>query len=188
MPDPDAAKSKAEVEAELEGSSDAIQGRLNAIRDEITSTGSSIRSTLRKHPLASIGGSLLAGALLGWLLAGVGKRRLSKAHRQLLKEYVEALRDEVRDAVAEGEEIGVAVQEALRNRAPLIVYSDDQGSDGWLRQTAGLVFDTALTLFIRDALGGFLDGLGVEEVLETEAPEPATDGEEALDELESASP
>lgn len=188
MPDRDTAKSKAEVEAELEGSSDAIQGRLDAIRDEIRSTGSSIRSTLSKHPLASIGGSLLAGALVGWLLAGVGKRRLSKAHRQLLSEYVEALRDEVREAVADGEEIGTAVQEALRNRAPLIVYAEDQGSDGWLRQTAGLVFDTALTLFIRDALSGFLDGLGVEEALGGEEAANASEGEGALDDLDTTSP
>lgn len=177
MPDSDAAKSKADVEAELDSSSDAIQGRLDAIHDEITSTGSSIRSLLRKHPLASVGGSLLAGALVGWLLAGLGKRRLSKAHRQLLNDYVEALRDEVRTAVAGGEEVGAAVQDALRNRTPLIVYSEDDRSKGWLRQTAGLVFDTALTLFIRDVLSGMLDGLSAEDMLETD--------EEALGDLDS---
>lgn len=185
MPDPDTAKSKAEVEAELEGSSDAIQGRIHAIRDEITSTGSSMKSLLRKHPLASLGGSLLAGALVGWLLAGLGRRRLSKAHRQLLNDYVEALRDEVRTAVADGEEVGAAVQDALRNRAPLIVYSEDDRSSGWLRQTAGLIADTALTLFVRDVVGGLLDGLGAEDAWPADGAAPDSGGEEALDGMES---
>lgn len=160
-----AAKSKAEIEAELEGSSDAIHGRLQAIQDEVASTGQSVRTLLRKHPLASVGGSLLAGALLGWLVAGVGRRRLSRAHRALLRQYVQALQDEVRAAVAEGEEVGVAVQEALRSRAPLIVYGRDEDRGGWLRQAAGMVVDTAFALMIREVLSGLLDGLGLDEVV-----------------------
>lgn len=176
MPAPDAAKSKAQVEAELEGSSDAIEGRLHAIRDEITTTGDAVRRWLRAHPLASVGGSLVAGALVGWLLAGIGGRRLSRAHRAILQRYIEALRDEVRDAVAEGEEVGAAVQAALRNRAPLVVYAEERDSGSWLGQTAGALFDTALTLILREVVAGALDGvLGDGASFDDDAPDAAAD-------------
>lgn len=163
MSDTDTTKTKADVEAELRGSSEAIQGRLDAIQDEIATTGHSVRTFLREHPLASVGGSLLAGALVGWLVAGMGRRRLSKAHRQLLHDYIEALRDEVRDAVADGEEVGRALQEALRNRAPLIVYGQPADTGGWLRQAVGVVADTAFALIVREVLSGLIDGIALED-------------------------
>lgn len=192
MPEPDTSKSKADVEAELRGSSDAIQDRLDAIRGEIMSTGDSLRQVLRDHPLASVGGSLLAGALIGWLVAGVGKQRLSRAHRALLDQYIEALRDEVRAAVADGEEVGAAVQEALRNRAPLVVYANDDGSGSWLGQVAEMIFSTASTLFLREMVSGMMHGLGGGGDEQSAAPDgpaqEAPDLGEVPDGLESAAP
>jgi len=190
MPDPDVSKSKADVKAELSGSSEAIQDRLDAIRDEITSTGSSLRRALQDHPLASVGGALMAGALIGWLVAGVGKQRLSRAHRRLLAQYVDALQDEVRTAVAEGAEVGAAVQEALRNRAPLIVYADDEGGGSWLGQTAGMIFNTASTLFLREVVSGLMHGLGGDGQPATpdSSAQEAPDLDEAAGGLEAAAP
>jgi ElaB/YqjD/DUF883 family membrane-anchored ribosome-binding protein len=180
MPQSDAPKSKAELEAELEGSSDAIHGRLEAIQDEINTTGDSIRSWLRKHPLASVGGSLVAGALAGWLLAGVGRRRLSSAHRQLLSQYITALREEVEDAVASGQEVGTAVQEALRTRAPLVVYEGESASSGgWIRQAFGLVADTALALIVREAISGWLDDADLDAMLPDDVPTDVTEAAES---------
>jgi hypothetical protein len=181
MSQSDAAKSKAELEAELEGSSEAIQGRLEAIQHEISTTGSSIRAWLRANPLASVGGSLVAGAFIGWLLVGVGRgRRLKRAHRQLLSQYIDALRLEVENAVAEGEEVGAAVQEALRTRAPLVVYDGhdrDESSVGWLRKMLGLVADTAMALLVREAIAGWLDDADLEDMIPQEMmPDESTPG------------
>jgi len=176
----DAPKSKAEIEAELEGSSEAIHGRLEAIQDEISTTGESVRSWLRKHPLASVGGSLAAGVLAGWLVAGIGRRRLSRAHRQLLSQYITALREEVEDAVASGQEVGSAVQDALRTRAPLVVYEGEGGSSGgWIRQTLGLVADTALALVVREAISGWLDGADLEDMMPDDVAADMTDAAES---------
>lgn len=152
---------KAEVEAKLHGTSEAIRGRLDAIQEEISTTGPVvrdwIRDRLREHPLASVGGSLLAGLLVGWLVSGRRKRRLTRAHRRLVENYVDAMRDEVRAAVADGAEVGEAVQEAFRNRTPLIVYGENDTSGGFLRQTFDLALSAALPLFVRSMLAGFVE-------------------------------
>ena len=128
MPNPHESSTKSEVEAKLHGTSEAIESRLAAIQEEVSTTGTALRNYLRQHPLASVGGSLLVGLLIGWWLMGRGRRRLSRSHRRLLENYIDALREEVRDTVADGAEVGEAVQAALRNRAPLIVYSENDGS------------------------------------------------------------
>lgn len=184
MPESQESSTRADVEARLQGTSEAIRSRLDAIQEEVETTGTTIRDFLRRHPLASVGGSLLAGLLIGWLLGGSKGRRLSRTHRRMLTHYIDAIRDEVRDAVAEGEEVGTAVQDALRNRAPLVVYSEDGASGGFLRQTFDIVFDTALTLFIRDALEGLFEHFGAGEIdAFGEAGEEA-----AVDEVESSAP
>lgn len=175
-----APKSKAEIEAELEGSSEAIHGRLEAIQDEINTTGESVRSWLRKHPLASVGGALVAGGLAGWLVAGIGQRRLSRAHRRLLSQYITALREEVEDAVASGQDVGSAVQDALRTRAPLVVYEGETASSGgWIRQAFGLVADTALALIVREALSGWLDGADLDDMMPADVASDVADAAES---------
>jgi hypothetical protein len=180
MPRSDAPKSKAELEAELEGSSEAIHGRLEAIQEEINTTGDSIRSWLRKHPLESVGGALVAGALAGWLLAGLGRQRLSRAHRELLSQYITALREEVEEAVAHGQDVGAAVQDALRSRAPLVVYDGERASSGgWIRQALGLVTDTALALIVREAISGWLEEADLEDMMPGDLAEGVTDAAES---------
>ncbi len=180
MSQSDDPKTKAELEAELEGSSEAIHGRLEAIQEEITTTGTSIRSWLRRHPLESVGGALIAGALTGWLVAGFGRQRLSRAHRQLLSQYITALREEVEEAVASGQDVGPAVQDALRTRAPLVVYDGDGASSGgWLRQAVGLVADTALALIVREAVSGWLEGTDLNDMMPDELAEGVKDAAES---------
>lgn len=168
MPDSHETSTRADVEARLHGASEAIQHRLDAIQDEVATTGAALREYLRRHPLTGVGGSLLAGLLIGWLLSG--RRRLNRTHRRLLRHYVDALRDEVRDAVAGGTEVGEAVQDALRHRAPLIVYSEDEASPGFLRQAFDLGMSAAFPLVVRSMLTGFLEQPDVNGQVEADAP------------------
>lgn len=171
---------KAEVEAKLHGTSETIQSRIDAIQEEVSTIGVALRDILRKHPLASVGGSLVAGLLVGWLVSGGRRRRLSRAHRRLLEHYIEALRDEVRAAVADGAEVGEAVQDALHNRAPLIVYSENgTSSRGMLRQVFDFTLEAALTMAARSMMAGMFDPSRIEEFVEEEravgADVPAAD-------------
>lgn len=153
MPD---SSTKADVEARLHGTTAAIRDRIDAIEEEITTTGSALRRYLREHPLASVGGALVVGWLVGRLIGGGRKRRLSRAHRQLVENYIEAMRDEVRTSVADGAEVGEAVQEAFHNRAPLIVYGDTDRGSGFFRQAIELSLSAAVPLFVRNLLTEFV--------------------------------
>ncbi len=160
MKDP-SSPSKADIEARLQGTTDAITARLNALQGEMTETGTSLWDLIRQNPLLGVGGALLLGLLLVLWLRGRRKKRLKRSHRKLLDRYIAALRDEVRTSVAQGEDVGVAVQDALQGRAPLIVYT--QGPDaggasepGLLRKSFDTVTDTALALIARELLGDFL--------------------------------
>lgn len=173
MPDSHETSTRADVEARLHGTAEAIQARLDALQEEVSTIGDVLRDELRRRPLASVGGALLAGLLVGWLFGG--RRRLSRTHRRLLKHYVDALRDEVRDAVAGGAEVGEAVQDALRHRAPLIVYSEDEASPGFFRQALDLGMSAAFPLVVRSVVTGFLEqpdvnGLGEEAALGEDFP------------------
>lgn len=166
MNDP-SSPSKADIEARLQGTTDAITARLNALQEEVATTGTSLWDVIRRNPLRSLGGALLLGLLLGFWLKGSRKKRLKHAHRKLLDRYIAALRDEVRASVAQGEDVGAAVQEALQGRAPLIVYTQGAGENGetsgpgFLRKSFDVIADTALALIAREALGSFLfDGTG----------------------------
>lgn len=161
MPESHEASTKTDVETRLHGASEAIQQHVEAIQEEVVSTGPVIRDFLRRHPLTSVGGSLLAGLLVGWLLSGGRKSRLRRSHRRLLQQYVDALRDEVRATVAEGAEVGEAVQDALRHRAPLIVYSEDgEDTRGLVRKTFDMAAGAAFPLLVRSMLTGFLERTG----------------------------
>ena len=147
---------KAEVEARLRGATAAIRDHIDAIEEEVATTGTALRQYLRKNPLVSVGGALAAGLLVGWLLGGRG-RRLSRAHRRLVEHYVDAMRDEVRAAVADGAEVGEAVQEAFRNRTPLIVYGEADDGGGFLRQAFNLTLSAAVPLVVRGLLEGMIE-------------------------------
>ncbi|SHK13734.1 hypothetical protein [Rhodothermus profundi] len=120
--------SRAEVEAALQARAQAIEADLEALHEEIRQMGQSVRETLWNHPLISVGGSLAAGLLVGWLLGGLGRNRrarLSRRHRALVTAYVEALVAEAQKAARRGRNPETAIRRALEERVPLVVVQED---------------------------------------------------------------
>jgi ElaB/YqjD/DUF883 family membrane-anchored ribosome-binding protein len=158
--------SKAELEAQLQSKTEAISARMDALREEVEDTPSSLWEEMKKRPLVSLGGALAVGLLVGLWIAGRRKRRLKRSHKALIEQYIDALRSEVRHAVAGGADVDTAVQQALQQRVPLIVYTPEgkeSASPGWLRNLFDIVFDTSLALFVREGLNALLGGLDLEE-------------------------
>lgn len=170
----DSESKKADVEAQLNKTAEAMSGRLASIQEEVESTGVSVRNWVADNPLKSVGGMLAAGLAVG-LLFGGGRSRRRRRHQQLVEGYLNALREEVDTAVDRGEEPGPALQKALRDRVPMIVYSEDQGGrsgGGWtglLGDSARIVFRTGLSLFARDLLEGILADTDLDELVDGES-------------------
>jgi hypothetical protein len=91
--------------------------------------------------------------------------------------YLAALRREVEAAVDRGDEPGPALEKALRDRVPLVVYTAHEerpgGGEGggFLREAAEIVFSTGLSLLAREALDTMLDSLDLEAVVEEQLPD-----------------
>lgn len=158
--------SKAQLEAQLQSKTEAISARMDALREEVEDTPSSLWDEMKKRPLVSLGGALAVGLLVGLWISGRRKRRVKRSHQALIEQYIDALRGEVRHAVAGGEDLDSAVRQALQQRVPLIVYTpngEEAESSGWIRNLLSLVFNTSLGLLVREALYGLLDGLDLEQ-------------------------
>lgn len=157
-------KSRTEVEAALQAKAQEIEADLEALQEEVRQLGLSLREALWNHPLVSVGGSLVAGLLVGWVLGGVGRRRrqrLSKTHRALVSAYVEALVAEARKAMRRGRDPVQAIRKALEERVPLIIVqeNDSASEKGVLRSIGGAVLglvgsavSIALSRVLADAL------------------------------------
>ena len=145
----------ADVERELKQKKDQIEQRLEALQEEVSTVGPSIRDAVFKHPLVSVGGALLAGLLVG-LMAG-GKKRPKDAygakanHRALVDHYVGAIVEEARHRMAEGQDADEAVRAALQERVPLIVYEVPEAADrpGIVGQLMSLALRQLLPLGIQ---------------------------------------
>lgn len=165
---------KADVESRLHQMEEAISERMASLQEEVSSTGLSLRKWIVRNPVKSVGGMLATGLAVG-LLFGGGRSRRGKNHAELIDSYLDALRAEVEEKVDRGEEPGPAVEKALRDRVPLVVYSGQdgrRGSSGWkwnlLQEGAEILFTTGLSLFAREAIEGFLANVDVEGVVEEE--------------------
>lgn len=180
-------QSRAEVEAALQAKAQEIEADLEALQEEVCQLGRSFREALWNHPLVSVGGSLVAGLLVGWVLGGLGRRRrlrlsnLSKTHRALVSAYLEALVAEARKAVRRGRNPEQAIRKALEERVPLILVqeNDNASEKGVLRSIGGAVLglvgsavSVALSRVLADALlDAFAAGQQTEAV-DAEIPEP----------------
>lgn len=153
-------RTKADVKAEMRTRSESMGRRMDALEDEVTGAGQSLMQALKRRPLVSLGGALLAGVAVGLLLGGSKSRRarLKSAHASLVEDYVDALGKDVRRAVASGEEAGWAVRNALQDHVPLVIYQQgaEENSEGMLRSTFDLVAKTALSLFVRDFIDDYV--------------------------------
>lgn len=170
----DSEPSKSDVESRLRDTAEAMSERMASIQDEVSSTGLSLRNWIVENPLKSVGGMLATGVAVGLLFGG--GRSARRRHTELVDRYLAALREEVEAAVDQGDEPGPALEEALRDRVPLVVYTangdqrhEDEG--GFLWEAAGIVFSTGLSLFARETINSMLDSLDVEGIVEDQLPD-----------------
>jgi ElaB/YqjD/DUF883 family membrane-anchored ribosome-binding protein len=171
---------KSDVESRLHQTAEAMSDRMASIQEEVASTGVSVRDWIVQNPLKSVGGMLAAGLAVGAFFGGSRSRR-RKEHAALIDTYLDALREEAETAVEEGEEPGPALEKALRDRVPLVVYNRRHGREdarsrgGWarhlFRESAEILFSTGLSLLAREAIEALLANLDVEAIVEEELAE-----------------
>lgn len=171
----DSEPSKSDVESRLRDTAEAMSERMSSIQDEVSSTGLSLRDWIVENPLKSVGGMLATGLAVG-LLFGGGRRGRRQRHAELVDRYLAALREEVEEAVDRGEEPGPALEKALRDRVPLVVYTANGdrrqgGGGGFFREAGEIIFSTGLSLFAREAIDSMLDSLDVEAMVEDQLPD-----------------
>jgi len=170
----DTESNKSDVESRLEDTAEAMSERMASIQEEVSATGVSIRRWIVENPLKSVGGMLATGVAVG-LLFGGGRSTRRKRHAELVDRYLNALRAEVETAVEDGEEPGPALEKALRDRVPLVVYTQKGPSTssggGFLREAGEIVFSTALGLLAREAIGALLDTFDLDAVVEEQLPD-----------------
>lgn len=170
----DSEPSKSDVESRLRDTAEAMSDRMSSIQEEVSSTGLSLRDWIVENPLKSVGGMLATGLAVG-LLFGGGRRDRRRRHAELVDRYLAALREEVEEAVDQGEEPGPALEKALRDRVPLVVYTANgnrrRREGGFLREAGEIIFSTGLSLFAREAIDSMLDSLDVEAIVEDQLPD-----------------
>jgi hypothetical protein len=161
---------RADVEARLRETAEAMSDRFASLQEEVSTTGTSIQDWVAQNPLKSVGGMLAAGLAVGALFGGRGSRRPEQA--ELLDQYIDTLRAEVGEAMAAGDTPGEAVEKALRGRAPLVVYREGdlgqgEGSSerGFLGRSLGFVARLAAREVIRDVILSMLEDADVGEMV-----------------------
>ncbi len=164
---------KADVESRLQQTAEDMSDRMASIQDEVSSTGVSIRDWIVRNPGKSVGGTLAMGLAVGLLFGGSRSNRGTQ-HTELLDAYLEALRQEVEEAVEQGDEPGPALEEALRGRTPLVVFNQKEqerrraSSLGrtLLREGMEILFSTGMGLLAREVIESLLANLDVESIVE----------------------
>jgi ElaB/YqjD/DUF883 family membrane-anchored ribosome-binding protein len=148
---------KAEVEAQLESASRSIAERLTSIQSEITSAGRAVKESLTENPWISVAATLVAGIVIGRMLAG-GKRR-KRSRRKVPKDVRALVVQTFEEAAARGIEPNDAVGQVLDRLVPSV---DERKAGrkkrsgvagGLLRVATGL----ALNLLVREGLGAVKD-------------------------------
>lgn len=168
----DSKSNKADVESRLHQTAEAMSDRMASIQEEVSSTGVSLRKWIVRNPVKSVGGMLAAGLAVGLFFGPRGSRR--KQHAKLIDGYLEALRAEVEETVDQGDEPGPALEKALRDRVPLVVYRgrNARNEGGWgrnlLQESAEILFSTGMSLLAREVIESLLDNFDVEGVIEEE--------------------
>ncbi|MFB6274356.1 MAG: hypothetical protein ABEL51_15850 [Salinibacter sp.] len=166
----DSESTRADVEARLRETADAMSDRLDSLQEEVSTTGTSVRDWMARNPLKSVGGMLAAGLAVGALFGGGRSRR--PEHTELLDQYVDALREEVEGAIASGDTPGEALEKALKGRAPLVVYRDGARSEdassggGFLSDSLGFVARIAAREVLQNAVLSLLEDVEMDQVLD----------------------
>lgn len=144
------------VEKELQLKESQIEQRISALQEEVASVAPTIRDALFKHPLVSVGGALLAGVVVGLIFGGTKRRKphFDGDHRALVDHYLDAVAEEARQRVVNGQDVDEAIYAALQDRVPLIVYEtpEPDGKQGLLGSVMGLVLRQVVPLGIQMGL------------------------------------
>jgi hypothetical protein len=166
----DSKSTRADIEARLRETADAMSDRFASLEEEVATTGTALRDWVADNPLKSVGGMLAAGVAVGALFGGWGSRRSEQA--ELLDQHIDALRAKVDEAMAAGDTPGQAVEKVLRGRVPPEVYREgDLGADetsserGFLGQSLGFLFRLAAREVIRNAILSVLENVDVGEMV-----------------------
>lgn len=172
----DSELTRADVEAQLRETAEAMSDRLDSLQEEVSTTSTSVRDWVVRNPLKSVGGMLAAGVAVGVLFGG--RRSRGPQQSELLDQYIQALRAEVEDAIATGDTPGEALEKALRGRAPLIVYREGAGSErtkesggGFLGESIGFATRLLAREVLREVVLSWMDDADVEDLLGDEALE-----------------
>lgn len=167
----DSKSTRADVEAQLRETAEAMSDRFDSLQEEVSTTGTSLRDWVARNPLKSVGGMLAAGVAVGALFGGRRSRR--PEHSELLDQYIQALRAEVDDAIASGETPGEALEKSLKGRAPLVVYRDGEGgrrkkgSDrGILGESIGFVTRLVAREVLREVVLSWLEDTDVDDLMD----------------------
>ncbi len=147
-------RTKEAVEKELQLKENQIEQRISALQEEVASVAPTIRDALFNHPLVSVGGALLAGLVVGLIF---GKRRNAASgvsHRALVDHYADAVVEEARHRVVNGQDVDEAVYAALKDRVPLIVYEIPETEDkqGLISSVVSLVLHQVVPIGIKMGL------------------------------------
>ena len=149
-------RTKEDVEKELQLKENQIEQRITALQEEVASVAPTIRDALFKHPLVSVGGALLAGLVVGLVFGGKKRRKapFDADHRALVDHYLDAVMDEARQRVIDGQDVDEAVYAALKDRVPLIVYEAPaiEEQRGLMSSVMGLVLREVVPLGIQMGL------------------------------------
>ena len=149
-------QTKEDVEQELQLKENQIEQRIATLQEEVASVAPTIRDALFKHPIVSVGGALMAGLVVGLIFGGKKRRNVGfdADHRALVDRYLDAVADEARHRVVNGQDVDEAVYAALKDRVPLIVYETPgvENQQGLLRSVMNLVLYQVVPLGIQMGL------------------------------------
>lgn len=160
-----------EVEERLRDTADAMSDRISSLRDELSSTGTSLRDWVVRNPWKSVGGMLIGGVAVGALFGG-GRRDGRPEHAELLNRYTELLREEMDEAVAAGRSPAEALEAVLQEGVPLVVLrSEEEESSGSKAGFIGAGIGFVLRIVFREVLREMVysmleDAEGMEDISE----------------------
>ena len=137
-------RTASEVQQMLKEKTRQIEQHLHALREEVSGFTPSIRETISKNPLVTVGGAVAAGVIIGMLLS---RQRSDPYSRAMMDAYLAPIAATVKARMGTGESAEDAVRAALRSQLPMPEAAPSVTSDlvrmllpvllGWVAQTLG---------------------------------------------------
>lgn len=173
---------KDEVRAQLADRQATMQRRIDALEDEVATSGDDLRDRVQAavlgNPLVIAGAAVGAGLLVGLLFGGRGRRKGPDAHRALVDAYIDAVAQDARRYAERGRTGADAVREALQDRVPLVVYEAPRGGQtrGFFANLLDLTFKTAVGFAVKAGVDYLSRRIELDELIlpddDTSVPAP----------------